>query len=101
MRSTCCLCPCILSPLLSNSLVHTFRRQLIHTQQYKNGWTRRFLCDPCRVKGKEAISSPQKQLLMLSLTNSMKKLHLDCGCNSITYFTVWKRRRLDFTPKAQ
>jgi hypothetical protein len=29
----------------------------IHTQQQKNYCTRRFLCSPCRIKGKQAIGS--------------------------------------------
>jgi hypothetical protein len=43
---------CILLSLLGNGSVKTFPRQRIHTQQYKNCWTRLFVCDPCRIEGK-------------------------------------------------
>jgi hypothetical protein len=36
--------------LLGNVSVVTLPRQRIHTQQYKNRWTRRFQCGPCRIK---------------------------------------------------
>jgi hypothetical protein len=48
--------------LIGNGSVKTLPQQLIHTQQQKNCWTRRFLCGPYRIKGKEAISSSQNFL---------------------------------------
>jgi hypothetical protein len=36
--------------LLGNGLVETLTLQRILTQQWKNCWTIRFLCGPCRVK---------------------------------------------------
>jgi hypothetical protein len=45
--------------LLGNGSVNTFLRHRIHT---KNCWTPRFLCGPCRIKGKLAINSSQNFL---------------------------------------
>jgi hypothetical protein len=55
------LCVCVYRPqsLLDNGSVNTFRRQRIHTQHYKNCWTRRLLCRACRIKGKQSITSSQ------------------------------------------
>jgi hypothetical protein len=46
-------CPCVfLSPitLLGKGSLNKFSRQRIHTQKYKNCWTRCFLCVPCSIK---------------------------------------------------
>jgi hypothetical protein len=43
--------------LLANGSVKTLPLQQIHKQQLHNCWTYRFLCDPCRMQGKQAISS--------------------------------------------
>jgi hypothetical protein len=53
--------PCI--SLLDNGSVKTLTRQTILTQQQMNCWTRRFLWGPCRIKGKQAISSSQNFFL--------------------------------------
>jgi hypothetical protein len=50
---------CIHISLLGNGSVKTLPRQRIHTQQENNCWTSRFLCGPCRINGKQAISSSQ------------------------------------------
>jgi hypothetical protein len=47
-----CVYMCIPLSTLGNGSVKTLLRQRIHTQQHKNCWTRRFLCGPCRIKGK-------------------------------------------------
>jgi hypothetical protein len=61
MRSPCCLCVCI-SPLLL--LDNTFLRQLIYTQQYKNCWTRCFICGPCL---KYSVCSKSRPLVVAEL----------------------------------
>jgi hypothetical protein len=47
----------VLLSLLGNGSVKTLTRQRIHGQQQENCWTRCFLCGPCHINGKEAISS--------------------------------------------
>jgi hypothetical protein len=52
--------------LLGNGSVKMLQRQWIHIQQQKNYWTRPFLCSPCHIDGKYAISSSQNFLFAYS-----------------------------------
>jgi hypothetical protein len=36
----------------NNGSINTFPQQRIHTQQHKDCWTGRFLCDPCHITRK-------------------------------------------------
>jgi hypothetical protein len=49
MRSSGCLRVCV-SHVQDNGAVKMLPRQQIHTQQYKNYWTRCFLCSPYCIK---------------------------------------------------
>jgi hypothetical protein len=63
------------TPLISNSLVNTFPRQPIHTQQYK---MRCFLWGSCRIKGKSVCDSP------LSLLGKRLGKHVPAAKNTHT-----------------
>jgi hypothetical protein len=61
MRSCCYLRVCLCIPtlsLLSNGSVETSPRQRIHTQHWKNCWTRRFQCGPRRIKESRRLVLP-------------------------------------------
>lgn len=59
------VCPYVYPPIAASQRIgKTLLRQRIHSQQLKNYWTRLFLCGPCLIKEKSAVSFPQNVLLL-------------------------------------
>jgi hypothetical protein len=61
-------------PLLGNGSVETLPRHRMHTQQQKNCWTIRFLCGPCRIERKLAISHSQRCTIFCQATDIFETL---------------------------
>jgi hypothetical protein len=51
---------------LGNGSVKSLPRQRIHTLQYKNCWTRRFICGPCLSKEIKWLVLPRTSCLMVN-----------------------------------
>jgi hypothetical protein len=61
-----------------------------HFHVARRNWKRHFLCDPCRIKGKYAISSAQNFFLIheLAIFSSLQKV-LYVQFRFYTYFTMY------------